>query len=126
MTGGKPVMNLRHNAIRGRYLIALCHLLLYPCKKGRRNCFIIIISPLKSTADNRSLQLLAISLDLRLLASILRESYTTLTETRSQLQNSFAPAVVGSMADTVSHFSMLIRCAMSVTSVFCRITVLFY
>jgi hypothetical protein len=32
----------------------------------------------------------------------LRESYTTFTETRSPLQNSFTPAVIGSAADMAS------------------------
>jgi hypothetical protein len=70
--------------------------------------FEIIISLLQSTAGHRPLQCLAISLDLRLLASIssrpaqivtppgLRASYTTFTETRSPLQKSFTPAVIGS------------------------------
>jgi hypothetical protein len=44
----------------------------------------------------------------------LRASYTTFTETRSPLQNSFTSTVVGFTADLASHchFSVLIRCAM--------------
>jgi hypothetical protein len=72
--------------------------------------FIIIISLL-----HRSFQLLTISLDLRLLASIscsrpaqivtppgLWAPYTSFTETRSPLQKSFTPAVAGSMVNMAS------------------------
>jgi hypothetical protein len=97
----------------------------------KSDVIIIIISPLQSTAGHRPLQLLANSLDLRLLASSsrqpsivfppgLRVFYTTFTET-SSLQNSFNPAVAGSTADMGSP-PPLIRCAMSVTLVLCRIT----
>jgi hypothetical protein len=76
---------------------------------------IIIISPLQSTAGHKRLQLLAIPLDLRLHASSscqpscinrhftwLEGAYTTFTETRSPLQNSFTLAVIGSTADMAS------------------------
>jgi hypothetical protein len=52
----------------------------------------------------------------------LRASYTTFTETRSPLQYSFTPAVLRLIWPAHYHFSMLIRCAMSVTLVLCRIT----
>jgi hypothetical protein len=70
--------------------------------------------PIQFTAGRRPLQLLAISLDLRLLASMssrpaqivtppgLRASYTTFTETRPPVQNSFTLTVVGSTADMAS------------------------
>jgi hypothetical protein len=73
---------------------------------------IIISSPLQSTGGHTSLQLLAISLDLRLLESSSRQPlcvnrhstwrsfYTTFT--RFPLQSSFTPAVVGSTADMAS------------------------
>jgi hypothetical protein len=68
---------------------------------------IIIISPLLSTAGHRPLQSLAMSLDLRLLASSSCHPsrvnrHSTFTETQSPLQNSFTPAVVGSTADMAS------------------------
>jgi hypothetical protein len=78
-----------------------------------RTPIIIIINPLQSTAGQKLLQLLVISLNLRLLASSSCQPpcanrlstigvLHTFTETLSPLQNSFTPAVVGSTADMAS------------------------
>jgi hypothetical protein len=74
---------------------------------------IIIICPLQSTAGHRPLQFLAISLDLRLIASsscqpFCANRHSTWPEgvlhyvCRSLLQNSFTPAVIGSTSDMAS------------------------
>jgi hypothetical protein len=63
---------------------------------------IIIISLLQSTAGHMPLQLIAISLYLSIKSSLHVATYTTFTETRSPLQNSFTPTVVGSTADMAS------------------------
>jgi hypothetical protein len=84
---------------------------------------IIIISPLKSTAGYRSLQLHAVSLDLLRLAS---SSCQPSCANRHSTWPEGVPHYV--YHDAVStpellycHFSMLIRCAMLLTLVFCRI-----
>jgi hypothetical protein len=97
---------------------------------------VIIVSPLQSTAGHRPLQLLAISLDLRLLASsscqpscanhhstwpegVLHYDYLDLVSTPELVYPSGC-RFYGWYCHC--HFSLLIRCAMSVTLVFCRIT----
>jgi hypothetical protein len=95
--------------------------------------FIIIISQLQSIAGHRTIQLLAISLDLRLLASsscqsscanrhsawpegVLRRGLHSKTRLPLRL------SVLRLIWPAHYHFSVLIRCAMSVTLVYCRTT----
>jgi hypothetical protein len=98
---------------------------------------IIIISPLQSTAGHRPLQFLAISLDLRLLASsscqplcpnrhstwpggVLHYVYRDGLHSRTRLPQRLS--VLQLIWPAHCHFSMLTLCAISVTLVFCRIT----
>jgi hypothetical protein len=100
-------------------------------------CF--VISPLQSTAGHRPLQLFSISLDLRQLASSSRQpscvnrhstwhesGHLTLRLPRRGLHSrTRLPqrlSVLRLIWPAHCHFSTLIRCAMSVTLVLCRIT----
>jgi hypothetical protein len=90
-----------------------------PQKKMKIRLQQFIICPLQSTAGHKTLQLVAISLELRLLASrycqvSCANHHSTwpegdlhyVHETRSPLQNSFNPTVVSSTADVTSPLSL--------------------